>query len=199
MNYLENFLLESGLSWSASKAFPYLFCVLFGLILVFIFRKIKIKTKWIFRIILILFFLLPFVIYFSIYPIYEGDFSNQGIKPHSSIQFPSSKSLTVIALPDCPYCYQSIALMKKIKKRNPTIPISYWIVSADTLPPKSAILKVIPSEFSTSQHHNVSEISKLVQGTFPCFIISENKKAVKLWNNNQFGVCALDEIEEFFK
>ena len=199
MNAIEKFFLDFGFSWSASKAIPYVFCILLGIVLVFVYRRFKPKNVWIFRSVAFVLLTLPFSVYFSIYPIYEGDFSNQGTKPTSSIQFPANKALTVVVLPNCPYCYQSIALMKKIKKRNPLIPISYWVVSADTLPAKSAILKVIPKEFQIEQRHDIAKISELVQGSFPCFILSDRKSTVKSWNNNQFGVRALDEIETFFK
>ena len=143
-------------------------------------------------------FITPFVIYFSFFPIYEGDFVNQGIQPKSSIEFPINKSLTVVVLPNCPYCYQSILLMKKIKERNPNIPINYWVSARDTLPSNTAILKVLPKDFQVIQRHDTEKISELVRGTYPCFIRSEKGKAVKLWNNNQVGVSALDEMEGFF-
>jgi hypothetical protein len=89
--------------------------------------------------------------------------------------------------------------MKKIKDRNPQISINYWVSTQDTLPAKTAILKVIPTEFKTIQRHDILEISDLVQGTYPCYILSEKGKVVKLWNNNQIGVSALDQIEDFLK
>ncbi len=161
-------------------------------------NKIK-KRRWLKLSAILISFILPFAVYFSFFPIYEGDFSNLGITPKTTIEFSEQKTLTVVVLPNCPYCYQSILLMKKLKERNPQIIINYWISTSDSLPPKSAILKVIPKNFTSIQKYNTAEISALVKGTFPCFILSEKRKTIKLWNNNQFGVCALDEIEEFFK
>jgi hypothetical protein len=199
MNTIETFFLDLGLSWMASKALPYLLFILFGLLLFLITRKLIKFNKWVNRLATIIIIAIPFSIYFALYPIYEGDFSNQGNKPKSSVKFSSTKALTVIALPDCPYCYQSISLMKKIKKRNPTIEISYWVVSSDTIPERTAILSVIPNDFNVIQRHDVVEISNLALGTFPCYVLSEKNKALRVWNNNQFGVCALDEIEDFFR
>jgi hypothetical protein len=122
-----------------------------------------------------------------------------GVIPKSAVQFPHKKALTVIVLPNCPYCYQSIRLMKKLKERNPEITIQYWVSTTDTLTKNTKILKVIPDNFETVQKHNTEEISALVEETYPCFILSKEGKSIKLWNNNQFGVCALDEIEDFFK
>ena len=198
MNKIETFFLDFGLSWSISKMLPYVICVLLGLCFVLLFRRIAFRNRWLNRIGSFILFALPFSIYFALYPIYEGDFSNQGSKPTSRIQFPSSKTFTVVVLPDCPYCFQSISLIDKLKSRNPSMPINYWVVSSDTLPPKTGILSKIPYEYEVFQRHDVIEMSKLVLGTFPCFVLSDNGKVQKVWNNNQFGVLALDEIEAFF-
>ena len=114
MNKIEIFFLDFGLSWSISKMLPYVICVLLGLCFVLLFRRIAFRNRWLNRISSFILFVLPFSIYFALYPIYEGDFSNQGSKPSSRIQFPSSKTLTVIVLPDCPYCFQSISLIDKL-------------------------------------------------------------------------------------
>ena len=199
MNQIDYFFLNFGFSWSLAKATPYLFCVLLGVMLVFFLRKIKLQKKWLKLVFLFVVFTAPFLLYFSFSPIYEGDFTNQGTQPKSAILFPVNKSLTVVVLPNCPYCYQSILLMKKIKERNPRITINYWVSTQESISSKTAILKVLPNEFKVTQRHDTDKISELVQGTYPCFILSEKGKAVKLWTNNQVGASALDEMEEFFE
>ncbi len=186
------------MSWTVSKAIPYTACVLLGLLFIVLTRKWKTQMKWVSITVKSLLFITPFTLYFAFYPIYVGDFSNNGVKTATNLEFPESKSVTVIVLPNCPYCYQSLSLMMKLKKRNPTISISYWVATSDTIPEKTAILRVMPKEFKAIQQHETKAISELTKGTFPCFVISNNKKAVKIWNNNQFGVRALDEIESFF-
>jgi hypothetical protein len=199
MNQIDYFFLNLGLTWSLAKATSYVLCIFLGICLFYFLRKIKLKKKWAKFIFLSLVSVIPFTLYFSFFPIYEGDFTNQGTQPKSAIQFPVNKSLTVVVLPNCPYCYQSILLMKKIKERNPRITINYWVSTQDTLSSKTAILKVLPNEFKVTQRHDTDKISELVQGTYPCFILSEKGKAVKLWTNNQVGASALDEMEEFFE
>jgi hypothetical protein len=199
MNKLDFLFLDLGLSWSLSKALPYLICILLGAFLIYFLKRIKFKQIWLKVVFLSVVFVAPFTLYFSFFPIYEGDFTSQGSTPKSTHIFPSNRSLTVVVLPNCPYCYQSILLMKKIKERNPHIPINYWVSTQDTLPSNTAILKVLPKEFKSIQRHDTEKISELVQGTYPCFVLSEKGKAVKLWNNNQIGVSALDEMEEFFE
>jgi uncharacterized membrane protein len=200
MNQIDFFFLDFGFSWSLAKAIPYFLCFIFGIGLFYFLRKIKLKKKWIKGTFLLILFIAPFAIYFSFFPIYEGDFTNKGIlSKNNSIQFPANKSLTVVVLPNCPYCYQSIILMKKMKERNPSMNISYWVATSDTLLKNTAILKVIPAEFKVDKRHEIEKISELVQGTYPCFILSNNSKPIKQWNNNQVGVSALDEMERFFK
>ncbi|MBM3185900.1 MAG: hypothetical protein FJZ67_06335 [Bacteroidetes bacterium] len=198
MNWIETHFLDIGLSWSSSKALPYFLSILLGLILVFLIKKIRFNKNWIKWAISLFVLLLPFSVYFAFYPIYEGDFSNLGVIPNSKIKFPTQKALTVVVLPDCPYCHQAIPLIDKIKSRNPKMTINYWVVTSDSLPPKTGILSKISSDYQVCQRLDVVEISQLVLGTFPCFILSENNKAIKVWNNNQFGVRALDEMEGFF-
>lgn len=187
------------MSWTVSKAIPYTTSILLGVLFIFLIRKWKTKIKWISIATKFMIFIFPFTLYFAFYPIYEGDFSNKGVSTRSNLAFPLQKSITVIVLPNCPYCYQSLSLMMKLKKRNPSIAITYWVATSDTIPEKTAILRVMPKEFKAIQQHETKAISELTKGTFPCFVISNNKKAVKIWNNNQFGVRALDEIESFFK
>ena len=198
MNQIDYFFLDLGLSWSSAKAIPYIISIVLGLLLFYFLKKVKLKKKWLKVTIRFTALLTPFVIYFSFFPIYEGDFTNQGTRPKSSILFPQSKSLTVVVLPNCPYCYQSIIWMKKIKERNPHIPINYWVSTQDTLSSNTAILKVLPKEFKAIQQHNTEKISELVQGTYPCFVLSDKGCVKKLWNNNQIGVSSMDEIENFF-
>lgn len=198
MNQIDYFFLDLGLSWSLSKATPYLLLVILGIILAYFLRKISIKKKLLKVGFLFAVLFAPFLLYFSFYPIYEGDFTDQGTQSKSPIQFPLNKSLTVVVLPNCPYCYQSIILMKKIKERHPTISINYWVSSQDRLHSNIAILRVLPKDFNVTQHHDTDKISELVQGTYPCFILSDNGRAIKQWNNNQVGVSALDEMEDFF-
>ena len=196
MNSIETYFLDFGLSWSSSKALPYFLSILLGLILVFLLKKIRFNKKWIKWAISLFVLLLPFSIYFAFYPIYEGDFSNQGIKPKSKIQFPSSKTLTVVVLPDCPYCHESIYFIEKLLKRNSNMEIEIWICGNQE------------DSFYNSNHSKKLKISRinefertlhLTQGIFPTYTISEKQKLVKRWTNQSFGVRSLDEIEAFFE
>ena len=80
---MENFLLSISLSFTVSKLISYLLFVVIGILLAFLFFK-KSKNKRISKIpkliIGLVLFVAPFLIYFAIHPIYEGDFSNNSFK-----------------------------------------------------------------------------------------------------------------------
>ena len=68
---------------------------------------------------------MPFGIYFSISPIYEGDFSNNAIevmRSYANAEL-TGKKLVVITIPGCPFCLQAIDQLLVMKKRVPNIEI----------------------------------------------------------------------------
>jgi hypothetical protein len=75
---IELHLIQLNWSWTIAKLTPYLFYIVEGLMLFFIFKKTLKLSNYLKLIILVLAFVLPFLnrLYFN--PIYEGDFSKQG-------------------------------------------------------------------------------------------------------------------------
>ena len=71
---LEDGFLTIHFSWMISKSLPYFLLIIGGILISFNFKNLIKNTyiKWIF--ILVVTFL-PFVIGFSMHPIYQGDFS----------------------------------------------------------------------------------------------------------------------------
>lgn len=194
---MENFLLNLGLSFTLSKAIPYLLFVVFGLLLAFSFFK-KSKNERIGKIpkliISLVLFVAPFLIYFAIHPIYEGDFSNNSYSIDSKVDFPRKKQLTIIALANCPYCIQSIETSKLLKKNNPGIRIEYWVMSTNPV----HLLKYKKLLGNTAQVKLKAGISDdlavIAKGSYPTFVISDNNRSIKAWNNDSFGVMAMDEV-----
>ena len=88
---MESFLLNLGLSFTISKLISYLLFVVIGILLAFLFFK-KSKNERIGKIpkliISLVLFVAPFLIYFAIHPIYEGDFSNNSYSIDSKVDFP---------------------------------------------------------------------------------------------------------------
>ena len=194
---MENFLLNLGLSFTLSKAISYLLFVVIGLLLAFSFFK-KSKNGRISKIpkliISLVLFVAPFLIYFALHPIYEGDFSNNSYSIETKVDFPNKKQLTIIALANCPYCIESIQLSKFLKKKNPAFRIEYWVLSSNPvhqLKYKKLLGKVAHVRLKAKITTDLSIIAK---GSFPTFVLSNNTKAIKAWNNDSFGVMAMDEV-----
>jgi hypothetical protein len=194
---MENFLLNLGLSFTLSKLIPYLFSVVFGLILTFLFLKkskkngIDLVPKLLISSVLVV---APFLIYFVIHPIYQGDFSNNSYSVASTIDFPKKKQLTIIALANCPYCIQSIEASKLLKKKNPAISIEYWVLSNNPVY-QLKYKKLLGNIAQVKLKAKISdELAVIAKGSYPTFVISEKHKAIKAWNNDSFGVMAMDEV-----
>lgn len=194
---MENFLLNLGLSFTLSKLIPYLFFVVLGLILTYLFFK-KSKKRIIGLVPKVLIssvlFVAPFLIYFTIHPIYEGDFSNNSYSIESIVDFPKRKQLTIIALANCPYCIQSIEASKLLKKKNPAISIEYWVLSNNPAH-QLKYKKLLGNTAHVKLKARISdELAVIAKGSYPTFVISDKHKAIKAWNNDSFGVMAMDEV-----
>ncbi len=201
MNSIELFLLDSGLSWTMSKMLPYIFMVLIGLIIVLLLKKRLTKLGFILRLLIKLtIVLIPFVVYFAIAPIYQGDFSNNSIeiekiKDYSELK---GKKLVVLTIPGCPYCYEALGRMKKLKERVPNIEIEYLVCHPDeetTTWYKDEAGKDVEVKLAV----NPDAMAQLAVGSFPTFVLIEEDQKLRTWSNDNFGVSAMDELELKFK
>jgi len=198
---MESFLLNTGLSFTLSKVVAYFLFIVLGLILAFVFLR-RTKNSRIEKVvkafIALVLFVAPFLIYFAIHPIYVGDFSNNSYAVESKIDFPKGKQLTVIALANCPYCIQSIETSKLLKKKSPSMKIEYWVLSTD-LKDKIKYQKLIGKTAKVRlKGRDSQELSVLAKGSYPTFVLSDQKRASKAWNNDSFGVIAMDEVRQGF-
>jgi hypothetical protein len=197
MNPLENYWVDVNICWVYAKFLPFLFILLFSLLLFYFFqKKIVSKNKILVTITCFIFLVIPFSSYFYFFPVYRGDIFDLAEKPQTSIKFSKNKKLVIFVLPDCSYCHESKFFIEKLIKRNPTIEIEIWIcgIESDSYYEsiKSQKLKIRPySEFN--------KIISLTQGIFPTYAISEKQKLVNSWTNQSFGARSLDEIEAFFE
>jgi thiol-disulfide isomerase/thioredoxin len=200
MNALEIFLLDLGLSWTTSKLAPYLLMITIGLLLVIVSRKRIVKKKFVVRF-LVKFTLLiiPFVSYFVYSPIYQGDFSNNSValfKSDSEKELQGRK-LVVLSIPGCPYCFNALDKMKKLKERVSNIEIEYLVCHLD---PETIqwYKEGAGNAIDVKLAENIQAMSKLASGVFPTFVLVEKDKVLRTWSNNHFGFPALDEIELSF-
>lgn len=206
VNTFESYFLNSGLSWTMSKVLPYLLMLIIGFIVVKLTKKIlkdKGLLKWIFRLTV---FVTPFVVYFILNPIYEGDFTNGSVEKEYSKDLVDVQKdkLIVVTIPNCPYCYEAIDRMKMLKERNPELDIEYVIIGAEdpeqndprnidwynekgegAISVRYAENPLLMNQFAANEFGEVG---------YPTFMILD-KKEVLVWPNQNFGVRALDEVE----
>lgn len=187
---MEEFLLNSGFSWIWSKIIPYLVFVVLGIVLYLVAKGLT-KRK-LFKRLLLLVIPVPFLLYFAVHPIYEGDFVNNADEVElKSNEF--SEGLNVLAIAGCPFCYDSIDDLLKIKRRTKSSVIHFIVYTDDSLNTEwyrekaGDEIKVIalPKSDSTISY---------AKGTFPAFLVKKGDKAY-VWTNDNFGVGARDQVE----
>lgn len=195
---MESFFLNLGLSYTWSKALPYILMIILGaLIGIYLFRKSKSKVV---RIISILLIAVPFGIYFAINPIYQGDFTNESrtVEHSAATSELTGKKLVVISLPGCGYCKESVERLKEVKKLHSNLSVEYVVTSSDSTT-LEFYKEVIKGEFPLRLAENSDEMTKLAQGRYPSFVLVNEKEPMKVWVNNTFGVIAMDEVLKNFK
>lgn len=195
---IEELSLES-LSWTFSKLLPYILLFLCGICFVIDIARFNFKRKATKILVQLLLFITPFGIGFGLHPIYEGDFSKEGQETivNSSPSDFQHNGLTVVTIPDCPFCFEAIEKLKKIKKRNPSIIIDYVVCVKNKDYVKNYIQE-IDGAFSVRTSAHPDSLAKVANFRFPAFIYVKNLKPTYLWSNDQFGVRAIDELESKF-
>jgi len=195
MNSIETFLLSLGLSFGIAKFLPYFLLGMLGWFLArFIHRRVKAKTtkRWLLGLLFIATFIQPVLIYFAIYPIYQGDLVDLSYNPKSKLRLSQSKHLVVIALPGCKYCSESTQLMKGIKPYA-KVPIEYWVLGSDSSDLNS-YQALVGSQINCELKPNLSEVLPITEGSFPTYVLIKYGKIIKAWHNDAFGVRALNEL-----
>ena len=184
-------------SWTFSKVIPYVLLLILG----FVWSKkllsfISMKRLLVLRIIRIALIFVPFAIGFALNPIYEGDFSKNGIDLATTINYSEIKKtdLLVITIPNCPYCFEAIGRLKKIKQRNPKLCITFVVCTTD-----KKLIETYQNEidgvFKITTTKNPEKMAELAGFSFPAFVQFTDNKPVYRWSNSQFGVRAIDLIE----
>lgn len=195
---MEKFFLDLGLSFTMSKLLPYILMTLIGLVLsIIVFKKAKTKLT---KIIAIILFFAPFGIYFSVNPIYSGDFSNNSrmVSMTTETSELNARKLVLIAMPGCPFCMMAINTLKQLKEKNPAMDIEFIVTSTDpeTLAPYQ---EEINGAFPCKTSENPIAMADLAERRFPVFVLVDpTKKEFEIWNNNSFGVRAMDKVVNAF-
>ena len=190
---METLLNNLGLSFTLSKFIPYLLTILIGIVCVKLLNKHISASKIIRLTFNILTAIIPFGIYFAINPIFQGDFSNDGVLIKKKLELPKNKDLLIIALADCPYCIQSQETVKLIHQKNTKIKAEYLIVNG-TKQDSIRYARMLHGFASCRTVKNSVPLIQTIQGRFPSFILIQNGIFKKVWNNNTFSARAWDEI-----
>ena len=202
MNSLESFFLLNDFSWVASRLIPYVLFLLIGLLCSLL---IVWKFKFIDHIRILFLISFPLVtlsLYFSFYPIFQGDFSNEKVifpRNESMVELKENR-LIVLSLPGCPYCLESMERMRIVKQRHPEITIEYKVCHGDS----SAIRWFQnmygerykgKNDFNFSLASDTKMTSKLAAGLYPAYVLT-NRSSLTVWSVEQFGMSAIDDVEE---
>ncbi len=103
-------------------------------------------------------------------------------------------SLSVLAIPGCPFCFESIKDLKQIRKRNPELTIDFYVYTDDSTKldwyREEGGDEIAVYLLPTSN----KRVPAITNGSFPTFVYRENK-TLHVWSNNGFGVRAKDYIE----
>ena len=190
---MESLINSLGLSFTLSKFLPYLLTILIGVICAKLLSKRISASKIIRNIFTVLIAILPFGIYFAIHPIYQGDFSNEGVLIEKKLVLPKDKDLLIVALADCPYCIQSQETIKLIHKKNPKIKAEYIIMNG-TKQDSIRYAEMLKGFATCRTQKNNVVLMQTIHGSFPSYIFVQKGKFKKVWNNDNFGVLAWDEL-----
>lgn len=186
--------LDMGMGWTLSKSLPYIFFLIIGIIAYWILRK-RIKTRK-GRLLALPVLLVPALIYFAVNPIYQGDFSND-VRIESNKEFRQFKKnrLAVIAIPGCPYCLGSIETLKKYSERTGK-KVDFIVLgsSRDVMENYIEEAKGTNIKVKLAKTNSYERLAVLANGSFPAFVYRK-KGDLHVWNNDGFGVRALDWIE----
>ncbi len=195
---IETVAQNIGLSFTLSKMMPYVFQAVFLLILfIECYRNIFERFSTIIRRLLgMLVLIIGGGIAFAIHPIYEGDFKHEykpvffsGNSSHSL-----NEGLTMVVLPGCPYCYQRIADLNRLVELYPSQEVYIKVVNNDSLALEEYQERA-NGLINVSLAENQNALKSLIGERYPSFIyIKEGTKEGMIWNNNGFGVAAMDFV-----
>jgi hypothetical protein len=182
------------MSWTLLKTLPYLILIALGVVLYILIRGLLKRNRKAFRILAVLVIPLPFFLYFIVNPIYEGDFSNNFRSEKGVFSELKSGRLTVLTIPGCPYCYESIEDLKRIKERTGVDTIDFFVVTTHS-ENLDWYREEAKGQLNIQMLSPESELVALAMGTFPTFLFAEADN-VSVWDNSGFGVRAKDWIED---
>ena len=196
--YIEKGAQTLGLSFTFSKMLPYLLQgIVLIVLLVEVYRTFLIQLPLVLRRLLGLIVLIGGGgIAFAMHPIYEGDFKHE----YRPVFFSGTSSqqlhdgLTMIALAGCPYCYERVEDLNRFVELYPAEAVYIQVVNEDSLALKEYRERA-EDQIVVSFAKNQETLTSITGKRYPSFIyIEPETKKGMLWNNNGFGVAAMDFV-----
>jgi thiol-disulfide isomerase/thioredoxin len=196
---MEEIFVNIGMTYTWAKICPYVLSVLLGVFGFVTVRKVTSKYRFSYLISAVV-LLLPFGIYFSINPIYRGDFSSEGKTIHvrSAKTTSFNNGLLVLAQPGCPYCYESIFMLNDVKEKYPQLNIEFCLIGTNDIRNSEAISSVLRKDIPVTMERGGKALETESIASFPTYVIVKDGVAVEAFSNDEFGVRVKDKIVELF-
>jgi len=196
---VESLGLTIGLNHTYSKLLPYFIEFLIVCFLVYQANKsfLQDKSRGLKKAASIFILVGACGIAFAFHPIYEGDFTNT----YRKVILSSEKSktfdtgLTMIALPGCEFCLARREELNQFKKHHPSIGVNVLIINNDELALEE-YQETLSKNINVKLADDLPALKMIIKGSYPAFFFkpSEDSQEFVHWNNNEFGVTALDWV-----
>lgn len=206
-SFLFDKLLQSNVSWTLSFLSNWIVVFVFGLLAGLILYKNLIGIrKYVFS---ILVFLTPLGVYFSMNPIYEGDFrkkatsrdiDNNDILSDVLAYKKDFNGVVCVASNSCPYCVMAVRKhIRLLHSRNKVQDVLVFLSYGDETVVKEFREKTESTNVPIIVNTNVEGKIDLETAAIPAFIYIKKGKIVHQWRNDDMGYPALDWIESGLK
>ena len=198
-DHIESLGLSIGLNHTYSKLLPYFIEFLLVCLLVFQANKsfLKDKSRGLKKAISVFILVAASGVAFAFHPIYEGDFTNT----YRKVILSSEKSktfdtgLTMIALPGCEFCLARREQLNQFKKHHPSIGVTVLVINNDELALEE-YQETLSKNINVKLADDLPALKMVIKGSYPAFFFKPSEDAQEFvhWNNNEFGVTALDWV-----
>ncbi|WP_107039855.1 hypothetical protein [Brumimicrobium mesophilum] len=203
--FLHNSIISTGLefklSFTFSKILPYMLEFFAVCLIIFnVYRQFLMGTSLtIRRLVSILILFGGSGIAFAVNPIYEGDFSHQyrEVALYGENADTFQRGLTMIALPGCPFCFEKLEEMKRVKAIYPELPMYVLVVNDDELAAEN-YREASEGMIEVELFPKSTLLRNIVGDGYPNMMYNSGNKGSKLinWNNSGFGSASWDFILE---
>lgn len=108
---------------------------------------------------------------------------------------PDFNGLVMLALPNCPYCFEALPKVIAVKQRQPELDIAVFVFARDSGGVEFFKEHIGSVDFPVYLMTDRDFSKEICGGLFPAFLYFKEGKVVHNWAYNEFGYPALDWIE----